>query len=444
MSTAPMQAFEIGELFAQSVRRTLPLLAERKLACAFDCRGPRAVVLADPTALRCSLHRLICGLIEVLDIGFAVLHAQTQLVRPARCLVSIKIAGVGLAAPAKRMDDVLERLHLVDEHLAEGPDRPRLRRAEGMCPATGAAIRFASLPAEGVLFAIEWGLALDASAFFEAVDARQSRAWIIHDDDVACESLARRLARLGWAASRFDGPTAALRRLRALPDLAARPSLVIACECATVSPGAVQPLRPFLPTGTTTVYCTAYGSPTLANTDPVHGFDVKTLPFSAGDLEAITASTSCDTDHVSAASAPAALTHSEEGLALVCVRDEGDTAYICALLDGLGYRTRAAGNRRETVDMSRHLQPEVVLLEADAGDRDSLDTLRSLRSLQAAGEAVPAVLLALTRDDSPRHRNAALAAGADAQLSRPVDFPTLRSELQRLCALTPAEASRSS
>jgi hypothetical protein len=241
----------------------------------------------------------MCGLVDVLDVGFAVLQADMQIVRPGTCAVTVKLAGAGLVARNDWIDRVLDRLELTEEIACAGADRPRLRRATGTCPGTGANVRFASLPAEGVLFAIEWVFAVEGVADAgESVDARQARAWVIHDDEVACESLARRLQRLGWATSKFDGPSAAARRLRAMPNANARPALVVVAECATVSPGAVQCLRPYLPAWTAAIYAVLPGSPTLARPDLVPGFDVRVLPLSPVELQAVTLALSPEADEL--------------------------------------------------------------------------------------------------------------------------------------------------
>jgi hypothetical protein len=42
-------SFDFGELFTQSVRRVVPLLFEKKLACSFDCAGRASSCTATPT-----------------------------------------------------------------------------------------------------------------------------------------------------------------------------------------------------------------------------------------------------------------------------------------------------------------------------------------------------------------------------------------------------------
>jgi hypothetical protein len=190
-----------------------------------------------------------------------------------------------MLASDARISQVLERLQLVEEPLPEHGDRPRLRRASGSCPMTGARVQFASLPFEGLLFGVEWLLpVVDASPASTAPQANEARAWVIHDDDVVAESVARRLQRLGWATSKFDSPSQALRRLRAMYDVNTRPSLVVAIESPPVSPTSVQSLRPYLPARTQRVYAAAVGSPTLARDHAVSGFDVRVHPLSPAEL----------------------------------------------------------------------------------------------------------------------------------------------------------------
>jgi hypothetical protein len=238
-------SLDFADLFTDAVRLAAPLTAEKKLAMSFDCRGPTAMVQGDGSALARSVQRLLRGVIDVIDVGFLVFFSQTQMVRPGKCRVTVRAAGTGLLAADPRIARVLQRLGLAEDGPAAQGDRPRLHRAEGVCPETGATVQFASLPSEGALFSIEWILPaeIDAGPGDERADAAQARAWIIHDDEVAAESLVRRLQRQGWATSKFDGPQPAARRLRAMADAHSRPSLLVAVECSSVSPTSVQMLR---------------------------------------------------------------------------------------------------------------------------------------------------------------------------------------------------------
>lgn len=428
--------FDFGELFTHSVRRVVPLLLEKKLACSFDCRGPRVMVRGDANAVRRSLHRLMCGLVDLLDVGFAVLHAETQLTRPGKCAIAVKLAGAGLVASNGRIDRVLERLELTEDHTPPGADRPRLRRADGSCPSTGAAVRFASLPAEGMLFAIEWQFPLDAALdAMEPVNARQARAWIIHDDDVACESLSRRLQRIGWATAKFDGPSSAARRLRAMPGTNARPALVVAAECASVSPSAVQCLRPYLPAWTSAIYGALPGSPTLAHPHVVQGFDVKVLPLSPVELHTLTSALSPEVDEPSGSTMPAPLLMADRPLVLVAAGNECSGVSASALLESLGYETQTAEDGLDVVEKYCRLNPAVVLLDTELSRLDGLTLVQQLRSLERRGEAVPSVIVAMSPDSSTETVQACQAAGMDGHVEKPLALPSLRAELRRLCAV---------
>lgn len=248
------------------------------------------VVTADADAVSGCLQTLMRASGELLEAGFVVLHGQTKLTHNGKCLATVKLGGSGLLASPAVIDGVLQRLSLADDLSHSGTGRPRLRRASGSCAVTGASIRYASMPSEGVLLNVEWLFPIEGINTSPPPDAGQSVAWVIQDDENACKALMRRLERLGWSVVHFDGPTPAARRLRAMPLASLhKPSLVVAVECASVSPSSVQTLLPHLPQQTTALYKAVAGSPTLERRGTVPGFDVRMLPLSPIEIEAVTA-----------------------------------------------------------------------------------------------------------------------------------------------------------
>jgi len=278
-------SFDVAELFTDSVRHAMPRALQKKLRVSFDHHGALVTAAGDGLALGRAFERLWTAAIELVESGFVVFYAQVQTHRPGKCQLKVKAAGTGVVATRHAVDTMLERLQLADELGGlDGLDggRMRLRRAEGSCPFTGAPVEFASLPTEGVLLSAQWQLAVERLAPPTSVLTMPGPAWVIHDDEVVAESLMRRLQRLGWTAARFDAPLPAQRRLRAMEDRSARPALVIALECTTVSPDSVQCLRPWVPAGRL-VYGACEDSP--ARYGAVPGFEVRAHPFAPAELD---------------------------------------------------------------------------------------------------------------------------------------------------------------
>lgn len=429
--------FDFGELFTQSARRVVPLLFEKKLVCSFDCRGPRVMVSGDANAVRRSLHRLMCALVDVLDVGLAVLHAVTRMTRLGRCNVTVRLAGVGMVAHDDCIDRVLQRLELSEEFNDESIGRPRLRRARGQCPRTGAPVRFASLRSEGGLFTIEWTFPVEMTAeMIRRSDARSARAWVIGEDNVTCESLAHRLQRLGWATSKFDGVSAARRHLRTMLRGNALPALIIAVECAAVLPRDVHILRRSLPPWTMVVYAVQPGSPTLCNSEAAPGFDVRALPLSPLELQAMTNALSPEADEPSGLTIPAPLTMADRPLAVIASGNEWLRLSASTLLEALGYEPKEAPGDLEAVQQCRRWDPAVVLLDMQSPGLDGFAVTRQLRLLERSGEVAPSAILAVSRDPTAETVRAYRACGMDGHVEKPLALHSLRSELQRVCAVT--------
>jgi CheY-like chemotaxis protein len=427
-------AFDFAELFTASARHVVPSALAKKLRFSFDYHGPLVTVGGDATAMQCSLHRLWCALIDSVDVGFLVFYGQAAMTRSGRCLLTVKAAGTGLIAGDDKLAQVLERLQMADDVLPAEGGRPRLRRASGHCPSTGALVQFASLPVEGVLFSAEWLLPLESVAGSTAEPLRRARAWVIHDDEVGAESLARRLQRVGFATTCFDSPKPAERRLRASGVANARPALVVALECESVSPASVQGLRAWLPDSTRLVYGVLAGSPTLVHEDAVPGFDLRVRPFSPGELLGMSHDLSPASDLPSGDTSPAPMLFVDRPRALVA--DDNEIARLAsgALLESLGYETCVARDGMQAIAQCERVGPAVVLMDLDMPRLDGLGAARRLRELQCTGAIPPCRIIATTADDSAETMRACLAAGMDGHLIKPLLRPGLRAELRRVCA----------
>jgi len=279
------ESFEAGELFAAVVRGVAPVARERNLSLLFDGRGPAAEVACGLRAMRSAMHRLVHAAVHLLDRGCVDFSAETAAHGRGKCVLSVRAAGLGMLARPERIADVLRRLELQ----ADAPADARLQRARGVCPTTGTPVEFSSHPCRGIMLGAAWTLSVTRPAGEDAPpDAAQAPAWIVHDDALAAQALARRLERLGWAVTVFDSPVAAVRRWRAQPP-GDRPAAVLALECSAVSPTSVQPLAALLTDATHGVYAVLPGSPVLRLPALVHGLALRLHPFSAEDLRDLTA-----------------------------------------------------------------------------------------------------------------------------------------------------------
>ena len=109
-------------------------------------------------------------------------------------------------------------------------------------------------------------------------------------------------------------------------------------------------------------------------------------------------------------------------------------------LTGACYGTLQARTGEEALRIARHDQPDVILLDLQLPDMDGIDVCRRLKA-DPATRAIP--VLMLTAFDDREARMAALRAGADDFLSKPIDeLPLLARVRSVLRARATAEELR--
>ncbi|OGB21342.1 MAG: hypothetical protein A3I66_04590 [Burkholderiales bacterium RIFCSPLOWO2_02_FULL_57_36] len=105
------------------------------------------------------------------------------------------------------------------------------------------------------------------------------------------------------------------------------------------------------------------------------------------------------------------------------------------LLLHLGYRADIVANGVEVLEALERQNYDVVLMDIQMPDMDGLEATRRLRA-RLSGDAAPYVI-AMTANAMPGDREACLAAGMDAYVSKPVELDDLR---RALTAATPSAA----
>jgi CheY-like chemotaxis protein len=97
-------------------------------------------------------------------------------------------------------------------------------------------------------------------------------------------------------------------------------------------------------------------------------------------------------------------------------RDAADT--LSMLLDFLGYETQTAYDGQQGVDVATAFQPDLVILDINMPVMDGYQAARMLRNARGTSRAV---LVALTARATPTDKAAALQAGFDYHVVKPVD-----------------------
>lgn len=120
----------------------------------------------------------------------------------------------------------------------------------------------------------------------------------------------------------------------------------------------------------------------------------------------------------------------EEPKFLVAVEDEPrNAALLEAILERSGYRLRIAGDLAEARELLATETPDLVLLDRHLPDGDGLDLIPEIRNSARLGD-VPIILVSASV--LPRDVQAAMDAGCDGFLPKPVRVKPLVDEVRRL------------
>ena len=115
---------------------------------------------------------------------------------------------------------------------------------------------------------------------------------------------------------------------------------------------------------------------------------------------------------------------------LLAVEDEPrNAALLEAILGRAGYRLHVAGDLAQARDWLADSSPALVLLDRHLPDGDGLDLVGTIRG-SARLRAVP--ILLVSASVLPRDQAAALDAGCDGFLAKPVRVKPLVDEVRRL------------
>jgi CheY-like chemotaxis protein len=118
-----------------------------------------------------------------------------------------------------------------------------------------------------------------------------------------------------------------------------------------------------------------------------------------------------------------------ESTILVCDNEEILRGLVRASLDGNGYTFVEARDGDEAVEMARHAQPDVILLDMMMPGRTGIEVLEELRR-DPDLRAIPVIML--TARAQVADREAAEHAGADLFLAKPFSPRELAEAVDQL------------
>ena len=115
---------------------------------------------------------------------------------------------------------------------------------------------------------------------------------------------------------------------------------------------------------------------------------------------------------------------------ILVVDDYEDTrVMIRSTLEARGYRVLEATNGEEAVEAARHECPDLILMDLNMPHMDGLEASRRIRECKELCQSAP--ILAITAFDTYGMEEAALEAGCNGYIRKPLDTEeaerTLRS-----------------
>lgn len=119
--------------------------------------------------------------------------------------------------------------------------------------------------------------------------------------------------------------------------------------------------------------------------------------------------------------------NNEAHLTVMVVDDNEDLREMLRyMVERLGYRVVEAENGHEAIEIARHRCPDMILMDLNMPVLDGLAATRLLREIETVSH-VPIVAISANRRE--QSQAAALAAGCNEYLTKPVNFHQLHSLL---------------
>ncbi|HEV2363995.1 MAG TPA: ATP-binding protein [Caulobacteraceae bacterium] len=140
-----------------------------------------------------------------------------------------------------------------------------------------------------------------------------------------------------------------------------------------------------------------------------------------------------------ACAAPAAATpararsFAQDGGISVLLADDHETnqTVVRMMLDGLGAETTTVADGAAAVEAANAARFDAILMDVQMPIMDGLEATRRIRRREAETGSARTPIIMLTANALPEHREAALAAGADGHLAKPVTVADLAAALEQ-------------
>jgi two-component system, cell cycle response regulator DivK len=116
---------------------------------------------------------------------------------------------------------------------------------------------------------------------------------------------------------------------------------------------------------------------------------------------------------------------------IMVAEDFGDTRQLLRkMLESYGYQVVEAADGQEAVELVWQQCPDLILMDLNMPLLDGLAATEQIRQCKEVCKDV--TILAITAHDTYGMKEAALEAGCDGYLTKPIDFDHLRTIIDRI------------
>lgn len=117
---------------------------------------------------------------------------------------------------------------------------------------------------------------------------------------------------------------------------------------------------------------------------------------------------------------------------ILVVDDQADKVELtCRRLSRRGFDVLGAASGAEGIALAHQRKPDLIMMDVQMPGMDGHEAASILKKDDST-RAIPIIIV--TADAQPVDRERAMAAGADAYMSKPVDFPLLLQTIDQLLA----------
>jgi PAS domain S-box-containing protein len=420
------EPFDIAELLAEALRATVPVLGRREVTVRYDIDGGPTRLLGDAARLRQVAVNLLGNAAKFTERGAISLVARLRPGSEGRVAMEVEVQDTGPGIAPEVAAHVFEAFYQGDNSLSRrhGGTGLGLAIARGLARAMGGDLSLQSRVGAGSLFTLSLQLPAAPALAEAAPPLPPGLAWLLFGKQQDGDWLQRRIERLGWRAETVLG----LDALEARAARGERPALVL------VNPHQVLfevadfgRLRRALPGVPVTLMIRADWADAAREREAMaQAMSTVVAPLPPAALAELLR------DALARAQTPSSAPAHGGGNDVLLVEDNPVNQVIGQrLLEHLGLHVRSAQDGAQSVAACLEHAPDLVIMDVRMPVMDGLEATRRLRTLQREGRLPPFPVVGLSAHALETDRRAALEAGMDDYLTKPIDTERLRQAVRR-------------